>query len=361
MAFEFPKQKLVFGPRQVVARINQDQVIAPQITLWNQQGSEVIQGTLMVIPIEESLLYVRPMYLRAQAGRIPELTRVIVAYQNSIVMERTLDAGLARLFSPEAVAARKAQPKDRRRGATAEAPAPRTAGSAPAPAATPSPPTGEPRRPAPAAAEPPCRPATLPPRRRPPTSGRIAAQRAGDWATYGAEITRLGQILDRLAPRAVARRATVAARPSGPPARGRTEVLPYVLQNTARAAGDVFGGEREPRLDAGAPGQQVGHVRADGGAVLEAVTRAAADDPHAGPVGCTSIRKSPVEVFSVLADARIDERRAAPSPGSGGPGSRGPARRRSASTIRSAVSGSIGGPCRSTPTLKPCASRSGMP
>ncbi len=87
MAFEFPKQKLVFGPRQVVARINQDQVIAPQITLWNQQGSEVIQGTLMVIPIEESLLYVRPMYLRAQAGRIPELTRVIVAYQNSIVME----------------------------------------------------------------------------------------------------------------------------------------------------------------------------------------------------------------------------------------------------------------------------------
>ena len=112
MAFEFPKQKLVFGPRQVVARINQDQVISPQITLWNQQGSEVIQGTLMVIPIEESLLYVRPLYLRAQAGRIPELTRVIVAYQNSIVMDRTLDAALARLFSPEAVAARKAQPKD---------------------------------------------------------------------------------------------------------------------------------------------------------------------------------------------------------------------------------------------------------
>src|SRR6185503_3772659 len=98
LVFQFPKQKLVFGPRQVVARINQDQVISPQITLWNQQGSEVIQGTLMVIPIEESLLYVRPLYLRAQAGRIPELTRVIVAYQNTIVMERTLDAALARLF-----------------------------------------------------------------------------------------------------------------------------------------------------------------------------------------------------------------------------------------------------------------------
>src|SRR5689334_719569 len=96
--FEFPKQKLVFGPRQVVARISQDQTIAPQITLWNQQGSEVIWGTLMVIPIEESLIYVRPLYLRAQGGRIPELTRVIVAYQNQIVMEETLEGALDRLF-----------------------------------------------------------------------------------------------------------------------------------------------------------------------------------------------------------------------------------------------------------------------
>ena len=96
--FQFPKQKLVFGPRQVVARINQDQVISPQITLWNQQGSQVIWGTLMVIPIEESLIYVRPLYLRGAGGRIPELTRVIVAYQNQIVMERTLEAALARLF-----------------------------------------------------------------------------------------------------------------------------------------------------------------------------------------------------------------------------------------------------------------------
>src|SRR3989338_58598 len=96
--FQFPKQKVIFGPRQVVARISQDQVISPQIPLWNQQGSQVIWGTLMVIPIEESLIYVRPLYLRASGGRIPELTRVIVAYQNQIVMEETLDAGLARLF-----------------------------------------------------------------------------------------------------------------------------------------------------------------------------------------------------------------------------------------------------------------------
>jgi hypothetical protein len=87
-----------FGPRQVVARVNQDQVIAPQITLWNQQGSEVIQGTLLVIPIEESLIYIRPLYLRSSGGKIPELKRVVVAYRNQIVMEESLEQGLERLF-----------------------------------------------------------------------------------------------------------------------------------------------------------------------------------------------------------------------------------------------------------------------
>jgi uncharacterized membrane protein (UPF0182 family) len=98
LVFQFPKQKVVFGPRQIVGRINQDQAIAPQITLWNQQGSEVLQGTLLVIPIEESLIYIRPLYLRAAGGRIPELKRVIVAHQNQIVMEETLDKALERLF-----------------------------------------------------------------------------------------------------------------------------------------------------------------------------------------------------------------------------------------------------------------------
>jgi uncharacterized membrane protein (UPF0182 family) len=98
-AFQFPKQKVVFGPRQVVARINQDQMISPQITLWNQQGSQVTWGTLMVIPIEESLLYVRPLYLRGAGGRIPELTRVVIVYQDQIVMEQTFDAALAHLFN----------------------------------------------------------------------------------------------------------------------------------------------------------------------------------------------------------------------------------------------------------------------
>ena len=98
IVFQFPKQKVVFGPRQIVARINQDQAIAPQITLWNQQGSEVLQGNLLVIPIEESLIYIRPLYLRSAGGRIPELKRVIVAHQNQIVMEETLERALDRLF-----------------------------------------------------------------------------------------------------------------------------------------------------------------------------------------------------------------------------------------------------------------------
>ncbi len=193
MAFEFPKQKLVFGPRQVVARINQDQVIAPQITLWNQQGSEVIQGTLMVIPIEESLLYVRPMYLRAQAGRIPELTRVIVAYQNAIVMERTLDAGLARLFSPEAVAARRANAQDQQADPGDQAPPPAATSGAGAPAGAPTPAPGTP---APAAGP---QPGPLAIEAQATYQRALAAQRAGDWATYGTEIARLGQILERLA------------------------------------------------------------------------------------------------------------------------------------------------------------------
>ena len=98
LMFQFPKQKVIFGPSQIVARINQDQDISPQLTLWNQQGSEVIQGTLLVIPIEEALLYIRPLYLRASGGRIPELKQVIVAYANQIVMEATLEQALGRLF-----------------------------------------------------------------------------------------------------------------------------------------------------------------------------------------------------------------------------------------------------------------------
>ncbi len=98
IVYRFPKDRLVYGPKQIVARINQDTEISRQVSLWDQRGSEVIQGTLLVIPIENSLIYVEPLYLRAETGKIPELKRVIVAYENKIAMEETLERALARIF-----------------------------------------------------------------------------------------------------------------------------------------------------------------------------------------------------------------------------------------------------------------------
>jgi len=175
VVFQFPKQTVIFGPRQVAARISQDQVIAPQITLWNQQGSEVIQGTLLVIPIEESLLYIRPLYLRAAGGRIPELKRVIVAYQNQIVMEETLDEALTRLF-----------PK----GGQPTAPA---TAAVETPAAT----STKPATATPAASD----VAALTQQARETYERAMKAQREGNWAQYGEEIKRLGEILAQLSKR----------------------------------------------------------------------------------------------------------------------------------------------------------------
>jgi len=99
IAYAFPKQKLVFGPRNIQARISQDPVISQQIALWNQQGSRVISGNLLAIPIDQSLLYVQPLYLAAaEQGALPELRRVVVAYGNQIAMEPTLEASLGRIF-----------------------------------------------------------------------------------------------------------------------------------------------------------------------------------------------------------------------------------------------------------------------
>ncbi len=100
--YTFPKQELVFGPEQIEARINQDPVISQQISLWDRQGSRAIQGNLLVIPIEQSLLYVEPLYLEAEQNQLPTLVRVIAAYQNRIAMAPTLDAALRAVFdAPE--------------------------------------------------------------------------------------------------------------------------------------------------------------------------------------------------------------------------------------------------------------------
>src|SRR5216117_1367774 len=162
VVYRFPKQSLVFGPTQIVNRINQDTEISRQISLWDQRGSEVISGNLLVIPIEESLLYVQPLYLRAEGGRIPEMKRVVVAHQNRVVMEETLDAGLARLF-----------------------------GGAVGPAAAAAAPTGAARPGNGRAADLARRAAELYQR-------AVEAQRSGDWARYGEELSQLGEVLRQL-------------------------------------------------------------------------------------------------------------------------------------------------------------------
>jgi len=167
IVYRFPRQSLVFGPTQILNRINQDTEISQQISLWDQRGSRVIRGHLLVIPIEESLIFVQALYLQAEGGRIPEMKRVIVAYKNQVVMDETLDAGLTRLFGGGGAPAQAVQLQG---AAAAGAPAGAAVESA----------------------------ADLIRQAADHYDRAIAAQRTGDWATYGAEIKQVGELLRRL-------------------------------------------------------------------------------------------------------------------------------------------------------------------
>ena len=170
VVYRFPRQRLVFGPAQVVNRINQDTDISQQISLWDQRGSQVIRGNLLVIPIEESLIFVQALYLRAEGGRIPELKRVIVAYENQVAMEETLEASLVRLFG----SGTGAEPT------ILEDLEPAAAAAAAAVSAIPAS-VAEIAREAQEAYD-----------------RATAAQRVGDWARYGAEMQRVGELLAQL-------------------------------------------------------------------------------------------------------------------------------------------------------------------
>jgi len=167
VAYRFPRQKLVYGPSQIIARINQEPEISRQISLWDQRGSDVVLGTLLVIPIEEALIYVRPLYLRAERGKIPELKRVIVAYENQIAMEETLERALARVFGARAETTARptttAQPSD-----TAAAPAQDLSQQ------------------------------QLIEQAAQHYEQALRAQREGNWAVYGQEIGKLGETLRKL-------------------------------------------------------------------------------------------------------------------------------------------------------------------
>lgn len=98
LLFKFPKDKLIYGPSQIEAKFDQDSDISEQLTLWSQQGSSVTRGNLLVIPIQDSILYIEPLYIQADKGQLPELKRVLVSDGERVVMEKTLDIALESLF-----------------------------------------------------------------------------------------------------------------------------------------------------------------------------------------------------------------------------------------------------------------------
>lgn len=98
MVFNFPKQETIYGPEQVESRINQNTSIAQQLTLWDQRGVRVYRGNLLVIPVDNSILYIEPIYLQADNSKLPELKRIIAGFGETLVMEPTLDQALLKLF-----------------------------------------------------------------------------------------------------------------------------------------------------------------------------------------------------------------------------------------------------------------------
>ena len=118
LALNFPKAKLVYGPKQVDARIDQDAFISQQLSLWGQRGSEVIRGSLLAIPIQDSLLYVQSLYLAAEQGSLPELKRVVAVFGNRIAMRENLEDALNELFGDAAESPATASPSVRTAAAT---------------------------------------------------------------------------------------------------------------------------------------------------------------------------------------------------------------------------------------------------
>ena len=160
--FEFSKDRLFYGPYQIQARINQNPEISQQYSLWNQMGSKVILGNLLVIPVEDSLLYVEPLYIRAQNGQLPELQRVLASYSDRTVMGENLPSTLTALL----------------KGGPA-APAQPTVASATTPISPPPAPTIAPTLNGAASHY----------------QQALDALRQGDWTRFGAEMQQLGRTL----------------------------------------------------------------------------------------------------------------------------------------------------------------------
>lgn len=185
----FPKDKLVYGPQQIEARISNDPEISAQLTLWDQAGSEAIRGNLLVIPVDDSLVYVEPLYLQAEQSAIPELTRVIVAYGDAVVMEKDLRSALQAVFAEVEGDTETTEP-----GGTTSTEGTTTT-TAPSASTT---------------TEPPVSTTTTIAGELPTEAGALLdlaeqlyneardAQRNDDWATYGEKIKQLGDVIAAL-------------------------------------------------------------------------------------------------------------------------------------------------------------------
>jgi uncharacterized membrane protein (UPF0182 family) len=174
IVYELPKQELIYGPIQIEARIDQEPEISQQFSLWNQRGSRIIRGNLLVIPINQKFLYVEPIYLQSDTSALPELKRVIVASDTRIAMRTTLDEALAALM--DAAPSQIVVETD-----TAETPSTGVETPAPVEAIEVDASVEELIQSANAHFE-----------------AAEAAQRAGDWATYGQEIDALQRDLEQL-------------------------------------------------------------------------------------------------------------------------------------------------------------------
>jgi uncharacterized membrane protein (UPF0182 family) len=171
LVYNFPKQRLILGPEQIKARMNQEPDISKELTLLNQQGSRVIQGNLLVIPIKDAIVYVMPIYLQAESSPMPELKRVVVSYADQVAMTPDLTTSLAKVFGA---------------AAPSSGGEPTSTGSQPS-----APQTGD---------------AVL---ARSLYEQAVAAQKAGDWAGYGKLISELGTVLQRMSTGSTAATVTV--------------------------------------------------------------------------------------------------------------------------------------------------------
>ncbi len=196
LTVDFPKDEQVFGPAQIEARIDTAPEISSQLTLWSQGGSKVIRGNLLVVPVADSVMYFEPLYLQAEQNSIPQLTRVIVAYNDKVVMEPTLSDGLVKIFGQGAAIGTTTTQTDG--GTTTTGGGTTTTTTQPGSTTTTVPPASTTTTTSGTGTTLPTDPAALIALANQLYGQALEAQRAGDWAQYGRLISELGQVLQAL-------------------------------------------------------------------------------------------------------------------------------------------------------------------